>query len=181
MNYIKLLVTTFVVSLFTTLATSAAPSTNLVVATTDNLGPWTFAVSGQGNSTLDTSVKYKNSDIGAEFQIGYNTTLVFPTEVGLRQSIGYSDASGANWGLSTKAYSDWRVIRLGNLEADAGANVGDSYGTQTGDWTAAPEVVGRVYLKKDVDLFGRVEYPFDLTKGTSQNTLLYSIGIRIRF
>ncbi len=181
MKYIKLLVAAFVASLFVT-AASAAPSTNLVASTTDDLGPWTFALSGQGNSTLNNnSAKFQHSNIGAEFQVGYNTTVVFPTELGVRQVIGYNDADSAQWFLSTKVYSDWKVIRLGNLEADAGANVGNSYGTTTGDWTAAPEIVGRLYLKKDVDVFGRVEYPYDLTKGATEDTLTYTIGLRVRF
>jgi hypothetical protein len=181
MKYIKTLVGVFVaLALFATVA-SAAPSTNLVATTTETLSPWTFSLSGQGNSTLNNNSTYKSSNVGAEFQLGYITKIVLPAEVGLRQTIGYSDSQGANWNLSTKTFSDWTIIRVGNLEADAGGNFGTSYGNQVGDWTAAPEVVGRLYLKKDVDVFGRVEYPFDLTKGTSENTLVYSIGLRVRF
>jgi len=181
MKYIKTLIGTFVtLALFATVA-SAAPSTNLVATTTDNLGPWTLAVSGQGNTALNNSSTYKSSDVGAEFQIGYNTVVILPAEIGIRQGIGYSDSTGATWNFSTKVFTDLRVIKLGNLEADAGVNVGNTYGNQVGDWTGAPEVIGRLYLKKDVDLFGRVEYPFDLTKGTSQDSLTYTIGLRVRF
>jgi hypothetical protein len=181
MKHIKTLVGVFAaLALFATVA-SAAPSTNLVATTTDTLSPWTFSLSGQGNSTLNNNSTYKSSNVGAEFQLGYITKIVLPAEVGLRQTIGYSDSQGANWNLSTKAFSDWTVIRVGNLEADAGGNFGTSYGNQAGDWTAAPEVVGRLYLKKDVDVFGRVEYPYDITKGASQDTLTYTIGLRVRF
>jgi len=180
MKYIKLLVATIVASLFVSVA-SAAPSTNLVATTTDNLTPWTFSLSGQGNSTLNNNSTYKNSNIGAEFQLGYITKIVLPAEVGVRQVIGYSDSEGANWNLSTKAFTDFTLIRVGNLEADAGGNIGTTYGNQPGYWTAAPEVVGRLYLKKDVDVFGRVEYPYDITKGASQDTLTYTIGLRVRF
>ncbi len=181
MKYIKLLVATFVASLLVISAASAAPSTNLVATTTDTFTPWTFSLSGQGNSTLNNNSTYKNSNVGAEFQLGYITKIVLPAEVGVRQVIGYSDSQGANWNLSTKAFSDWTLIRLGNLEADAGGNFGTTYGNQPGNWSAAPEIVGRIYLKKDVDVFGRVEYPYDITKGASQDTLTYTIGLRVRF
>jgi len=181
MKYIKTLVGVFAaLALFATVAT-AAPSTNLVATTTETLTPWTFSLSGQGNSTLNNNSTYKSSNVGAEFQLGYITKIVLPAEVGLRQAIGYSDSQGATWNLSTKAFTDLTIVRVGNLEAGAGGNFGTAYGSQTGDWTAAPEVVGRLYLKKDVDVFGRVEYPYDITKGASQDTLTYTIGLRVRF
>ena len=46
---------------------------------------------------------------------------------------------------------------------------------------AAAELVGRIYLKKDVNLFGRIEYPFDLNQGKAEGDLLYKIGLQVRF
>lgn len=181
MKYIKTLVGALVAtSLFVT-AASADPSTNAPLAQpSGDLGSWTLSLSGQGASALNT-YKVAHSTIGGEFQIGHSGQFILPLEAGVRQGIGYSDAGGANWALATKVYSDWTLIKLGNLEFDTGANAGLSYGNQPFDWSAAPEVVTRLYLKKDVDLFGRVEYPFDLNTGKSDNELAYTIGLRVRF
>lgn len=182
MKYIKAVVGAVVALSLVVSVASASPSTNAVVAKVSDLGPWTFALSGQGNTKLeDNTAHYKSSTIGAEFELGHSAQIVLPAEVGFRQSIGYSDASDSHWDLSTKAFTDWRVFRLGNLEADAGGNAGVAYGNQSADWTVSPEATARLYLKKDVDLFGRVEYPYDITKGTVENNLTYTLGLRVRF
>lgn len=181
MKYIKTLVGAFVALALLVTVASAAPSTNTPIAqTSSDLGPWTFSVSGGGSSAL-SGAKVSSSSIGGEFEIGHSAKIILPAEVGVRQSIGYSDANGSGWDYSTRLFTDVTVIRLGNLEADAGVNAGLSYGNGSEVWTAAPELTGRVYLKKDVDLFARVEYPFNLTQGESENTLRYSIGLRVRF
>jgi len=178
MKYVK----TLTLITFTSLLTAtAAPSTNLLSSTKSDIGLWAFSFSGKGNSTLNNTHTNNNSTVGVEFQIGYNTKLILPTEVGVRQSIGYSNSKVESWNLSTKVYSDWNVIRVGNLETDAGANFGVSYGSQVGDWSISPEIIGRLYLKKDVDLFCRIEYPYDLTYGSFQNNLAYNFGLRLRF
>ena len=148
MKYINTLIA--VLAVFTT-TTFAAPSTNLVASTTDNLGPWTVAVSGGGSSAL-SGAKIDSSTVGGEFELGHSAKIVLPAEVGIRQSIGYSDANGSSMDYSTKVFADVTVIRLGNLEADAGVNAGFAYGNQPEVFTAAPEVVARLYLKNDVDL-----------------------------
>lgn len=178
MKYIKLMGVLFAAILFTS-AVCAAPSTN-APASDSGLGQWTLSLSGAGSTALN-GAKVESSAVGGEFQLGRSVTLIRPAELGLRQGIGYSDANGANWLFSTKAYSDWTVLRLGNVQLDAGGNVGLSYGNTTPTWTAAPEIVGRIYLKKDVDFFTRVEYPFDLSNGRAENRLTYTAGIRIRF
>jgi len=184
MKYIKTLVGAFVALTLLTTAVQAAPSTNTtatVQQTVSDLGLWTFALSGQGNTTINNSSTKVSSNIGAEFQLGYITKIVLPAEVGVRQGIGYADANSASWMLSTKVYSDWKVVRVGNLEADAGVNVGATYGNRPINYTASPEIVGRLYLKKDVNLFARVEYPFDLSAGKSQDNLVYTLGLQVRF
>ena len=181
MKYIKTLVGAFVALALLATSVQAAPSTNTVSQVASDLGLWTFALSGQGNSTINNTSTKVSSNIGAEFQLGYNTIVITPAEIGVRQGIGYADGNGASWAFSTKLYSDWKIIRVGNLEAAAGANVGAIYGSNPISYTASPEVVGRVYLKKDVNLFGRVEYPFDLSAGKAQDNLIYTIGLQVRF
>jgi hypothetical protein len=65
-----------------------------------------------------------------------------------------------------------------------GGNIGATYGNTPLVWKAAPEGVVRLYLKQDVDLFGRVEYPFALNGSSSpvaQNSLVYTLGLRVKF
>lgn len=180
MKYVKLMGVLFATVLFAT-AVVAAPSTNDPVATADStLGTWTLSLAGNGSANLGGS-DIDGSAVGGEFQLGRAVTLVTPAEIGIRQGIGWSDVNGSSWLFSTKAYSDWTVLRLGNLQFDAGGNVGLTYGNTKPVWTAAPEVVARLYLKKDVDVFTRVEYPFDLTDGKAADRLGITLGLRVRF
>jgi len=183
MKYIKTFVGALVaVALFAVTAVSAAPSTNAPIVSSDaGLGPWTFSLSGAGSTAINNN-KVSDSAVGGEFQIGHDAgKLILPLEVGVRQSIAYADANGSEWLLGTKAYSNWTLIKLGNLEADGGGNVGLSYGNQPLNWTAAPELIGRIYLKNDVDLFAGAEYPFDLNALKAVGNLNYKIGLRVRF
>lgn len=182
MKYIKTLVGALLATALLVTVATAAPSTNapLATPTSSDLGQWTLSLSGGGSTALGGADK-NVSAIGGEFQLGHDAKIILPAEVGLRQSISYADANGASWLFGTKAYTDWTIVKLGNLEFDAGGNIGLTYGNTTPVWTAAPEVVGRLYLKKDVDCFARVEYPFNLTDGKAENRLTYVLGIRVRF
>jgi hypothetical protein len=177
MKYIKMLISTLSVALVSTVV-YAAPSTNLPLVASSELSPWTLSVSGGGSSAL---VNDKNSVVGTQFQVGYLSKFVLPVEFGLRQNIGYSGGNGSSWVCSTKIYSDWTVLKLGNFQVDGGVNVGPAYGNTTLTWTISPEVVTRLYLTKTVDLFGRVEYPYNLNVGATANRLDYVIGLRVRF
>ena len=186
MKYIKTLIGAFVAGALLTIAASAqqaVPTTTAVAKTTPDVGPWSLALAGTGNSVLNNNdSKIQNSHFATEVQIGYDTKIVLPTQVGLRQSIAYSDSSGANWAGSSTVFADVRVVRVGNLEADAGGNVGVNYGTGvTSVWTAAPEIVARLYLKKDVDVFARAELPYNITNGKLENNIPYTLGLEVKF
>ena len=178
MKYKIILGVLFASVLLTTVATAA---TNEIVTKNVDKDYWTFSFSGGGASDLGGG-KLNNSGLQGDFSLGRSGKFVLPLEIGVRQGFGYSDTSGADWKFSTKLYSDWTIMKLGNLEFDAGVNAGLIYGThKEPTWTAAPEGVFRFYLKKDVDLFGRVEYPFDLNAGRAQESLVYVLGMRIKF
>ena len=179
MKYIKtILGVLFASVLLTTVATAA---TNEIATKDVDKDYWTFGFSGGGVSDLGGN-KLNNSSLQGDLSLGRSGKFVLPLEIGVRQGFGYSDASGADWKFSTKLYSDWTLIKLGNFEFDAGGNAGLTYGTHKEPvWTAAPEGIVRFYLKKDVDLFGRVEYPFNLNEGRAQESLVYVLGMRIRF
>lgn len=163
----------------TLFAITVGAATNAPVVTeTPTLGLWTLSISGGGSTSLTGD---KNSVVGGEFALGHSGEFVLPMEVGVRQNVGWSDSDGSSWLFSTKAFVDWTVLKLGNLEFDAGGNVGMLYGNRTPVWVAAPEVVARLYLKTDVDVFARVEYPFNLNDGKTDESLVYSLGLRVRF
>ena len=178
MKNMKTLVSMLAATFMLASVTYAAPSTNAPLVTSVGLSPWTLSVAGGGSSALTGD---KNSAVGTQFQVGYLSKFVLPVEFGLRQNIGYSGANDSSWLFTTKVYSDWTVLKLGNLQFDVGANVGPTYGNTSLTWTIAPEVVTRLYLTKTVDLFGQVEYPYNLNSGAAQERLNYVIGLRIRF
>jgi hypothetical protein len=160
--------------------TAGAATTNAPVATaTPTLGPWTLSVEGGGSTALTGD---KDSVVGATFELGHNGKFIVPFVGGLRQSVGWEDSDGANWKFGTKLFADVPVLKLGkNVQLDVGGNAGILYGNCSPEWTISPEVVTRLYLKKDVDVYLRVEYQYNLTTGKSQDTLVYGIGLRIRF
>jgi hypothetical protein len=182
MKYMKTLASVLLAALFVTAATAA--TTNAPVAKADSTNQWTLSLSGGGSTSLNSG---GNSAVGAEFELGRTYGITLPllksTELlyGVRQGIGWGDANGADWQFSTKVFSDVKLFTYKSFELDGGGNVGILYGNRTLDWVAAPEVVGRLYLKKDVDFFGRVEYPFDLNRGRAENSLVYTLGVRVKF
>jgi len=182
MKYIKTLLALTILTSFVGISSVSKASdtnTNAVVSQSQNdTEQWTFAVSGQGSTSL--SSKNDATSIGGEFQIGHTGQFVLPFQAGVRQDIGYV-SSGDKWNLSTKPYADWTLIKFWKLETDGGFNVGPTYGNQPLTWTGSPEVVQRLYVKKDVDLNVRAEYPINLQTGKTENQLLYTLGVEIRF
>ena len=177
MKYMKIVLAGLVAAALLTTSVMAAPATNAVAKAANALGPWTLSLAGSGAVSTDSS----DAVIGAQFQLGHDVTVFLPAELGIRQGIAWANTSDNNWLLSTKGYIDWTLIKLGNLQFDAGANVGLVYGSGSPVWTAAPEVVARLYLKEDVDTFIRVEVPFNLNDGKYTQTLPLTLGVRIRF
>jgi hypothetical protein len=183
MKYIKTLVgALFAIALLLSVTAVSAVDLSTNAAA---VGPWTFALSGGGSSAINND-KLNNSTVGLNLELGHTGKLLLPIEGGIRQGISYSDVTDSSWALSTKAYLDPRLFRIGNLQSDAGVNIGAAYGDQPLKWTAAPEADLRFYLKKDVNLFGRIEAPFDLnaandTFGRFENKLSYTIGLQVLF
>lgn len=178
MKYIKTLVgVLFATVLFTT---AAGAATNVPVATaTQDLGLWTLSVAGGGSTSLNNDGT--DTIVGATFEVGHDGKFIVPFVAGIRQNITWSDGNGSNWQFATKLFADVPVLKLGNnVQFDVGANVGILYGNRTLEWVASPESVIRLYLKRDVDLFVRVEYPFSLNEVEALDVLTYGIGLRVR-
>ena len=136
---------------------------------------WVIGLNGVGSTVTkgDTT-----SAFGAEVTIGRNGHLLFPVEAGIRQGVSYSSGNGGSTVLSTKVYSDWTVVSYKRLDLFGGANIGLQYGNTPLTWTASPEVGARYWVKKDVAVVGRAEYPFDLVTGKN-DTLRYSLGFAV--
>lgn len=177
MKYVKWLVSSFITSVLFTSVAFAAPSTNAPVVKSDDLGSWTLSLSGAGSTVTKAS---SDTSVGGELSLGHTGKLILPIEVGVRQGIAYQSANSEKYDFSTKGFADIAVLKLGNLETDGGANFGINYGATRPNLTVAPEGVLRLYLKKDVDIFGRIEYPFDVTSGGAQNKFRYILGFRIQ-
>jgi hypothetical protein len=62
-----------------------------------------------------------------------------------------------------------------------GANVGITYGNTKPLWGVAPEAGLRFWLKKDVAVVTRVEYPYDITNAEWSDTLRYFLGFMLKF
>jgi hypothetical protein len=186
MKYIKTLIGS-VVGMALLFSVAAYASDNISTNADSTVGLWTLALSGGGASSLSNE-KLNNSSIGTELELGHTGKLIVPLEGGIRQGLSYSDATSKDmWSLSTKGYADAQVFKVGVIQTDVGLNAGANYGDQPVKWTAAPEGDLRLWLKKDVNFFGRIEAPFDLN-GNNGNTflkfedkLLYTLGLQIRF
>ncbi len=179
MKYIKFVLAALVAATLLTTTTLAATNAAVVATPASDLGPWTLSLGGGGTTTLGGD---SDTAVGAQFELGHDGKLVLPLTAGVRQGIAWSESEGSDWQFSTRLFSDWTLIRLGSFEIDAGGNAGLNYGTSAEPkWTAAPEVVARLYLKNDIDTFVRVEYPFDLTNGRAEDALTYILGVRVRF
>lgn len=179
MKYIKTIIGALVATALLATVVNAAPSTNAPVVSSE--GQWTLSLSGTGATATKSP---SDSVIGAQIALGHTGKLILPLEAGVRQGFGYASANGGTALFSTSPFVDWTVLKLGNLEFDLGGNVGATYGNTPLTWKAAPEGVVRLYLKQDVDLFGRIEYPFALNGNNgpvAQDSLVYTIGLRVKF
>lgn len=176
MKYIKTLIVALTIALFAT-AASAATNAPAVSAPAADTGDWTLTLAGAGSTTTKGD---SQSAIGLELGVGRTGTLLLPVEVGVRQKFSYASA-GQVLNYGTKVYSDFTVLKVWQLEVQVGGNVSAVYGDTSLAYTAAPEAVVRLYLKKDVYAFGRVEYPYDITAGALRNSLDYTIGLGLKF
>lgn len=172
----KMFVGVFIAVLLATSAIAATNTTNTVSTAAPEA--WTLTLGGVGSTTTSGN---SQSAFGVDVSVGHTGHLVLPLEAGVRQSVSYASPNGGSTVLSTKLYSDWTLLKVSKLDIFAGGNVGLAYGNQPLVWTAAPEVGTRLWLKKDVAVVGRVEYPFNLNDGKSGNTLLYSVGVLVKF
>ncbi|HZP59751.1 MAG TPA: hypothetical protein VFB27_05455 [Opitutaceae bacterium] len=114
-----------------------------------------FTLGGNGSSDKRMS----NSLGGISFSLGSYFTDT--TEVLLRQSVDYSNPSGARqaWDGSTKLALDQHVLANGAWRPFVGANFGGIYGKRVHDtWAAGLEAGLKYYTLPRTFIFADVEY-----------------------
>ncbi len=146
-----------------------------VVSETSNA--WVVSLGGSGSTA---TVGDHDTSVGADISIGRTGNLLLPLEAGVRQGISYDSTAV----FTTKLYADWTVLSIAQntLDVFAGANVGVTYGDVQAAWTAAPEAGLRWWIKKDVAVLARAEFPFQIDDGAKfTDSVRYFIGFQIRF
>jgi hypothetical protein len=147
---------------------------------TTNAENWTLSLAGGGATTTTGD---SQSVLGVNIQLGHTDTIIVDGEVGIRQGINWASPYSGNWAFNTAIYQDWNILSYKSLSLYAGGNVGTIYGNRSMEWTLSPEVETRIWLKKDVYMFFRPEYAFDLNGSglKSQDSLRYFLGVGFSF
>jgi len=120
--------------------------------------------------------------------LGYFLTK--EVELGVRQSIGYSDTSagsnGSSWNASTRLALDYH-FDLGRWQPYVGANIGYVYGDSVKDtFEAAPEAGVKFFVNSTTFIQVGVEYQFFFNNGSdsdvfSDGQFIYGANIGFRW
>ena len=96
-------------------------------------GNWALELSGQGNNDQD----FENGSVAVQGELGY--FLSKELEVGLRQSLQWSDFGDSTWAGSTGVFADYH-FDLDRWQPYVGAAVQYTYGDEVDDtWFGGPE------------------------------------------
>jgi hypothetical protein len=171
-------ITTWIVGILcaaSLLVTPAVLAADDVVSTPVAAEAWTVSLGGVGSSVTsgDTATVF-----GADLSVGRTGKLLLPLEGGLRQSISYD---GDDTLLTTRVYLDWTLFTVKTVDVFAGGNVGLQYGNTTPSWEIAPEAGVRWWLKDDVAVLARAEYPFDMDGWEQKDVFRYFLGFQVKF
>ena len=148
-------------------------------------GDWELTLSGTGSNGPD----FDGTSFGVNANIGYFLTKEL--EVGVRQTIAYSDITGggdgSNWAGSTRLAVDYH-FDMGRWQPYIGANVGYVYGDVNDSFLAGPEGGIKFFVNSTTFINLAVEYQFffdsdtdDATDAFSDGQFLYSLGIGFRW
>lgn len=163
-------------------ATTPAPSARQSVpSASDSYGPqaedWEITLGGSGAND-------GNFDVGGgslSGSAGY--FLDERAEVGVRQSVFYSDFRESSWNGSTRLFYDYQFLD-GNVRPLIGANLGWVYGDTVNETlAAAPEIGLKWYVTDSAFFFLLSEYQFffenasDADDTFSDGSFVYTVGI----
>lgn len=158
-------------------ASTNAPVAVETVAAPVSANAWVISLGGTGNTA---TIGGHDTTIGADLSIGRTGHLLLPLEGGLRQGFSY-DSSAV---FSTRLYADWTLFSFATDRVDvfAGANAGVTYGDIQSVWTAAPETGFRLWVKHDVAVLFRAEFPFQLNDDAEfTDSVRYFLGFQVKF
>lgn len=160
-----------------TVGATNAPVAVETVAAPAPANAWVVSLGGSGDTVTSGDSK---TAFGADLSVGRTGHLLLPLEAGVRQGISYNTTAV----YSTRVYADWTVLSLAQKTVDvfAGANIGLTYGDIQAAWTAAPEAGLRWWVKKDVAVLARAEFPFQLNDTADYtDTIKYFLGFQVKF
>jgi len=146
-------------------------------------GDWELTLSGQGAHGPDLD----GFSAAVQGNLGYFLTDQF--EIGIRQSIGYTDigVAGSNLNGSTVVAVDYN-FDLGRFVPYIGGNIGYVYGDAVADtWEAGPEGGLKYFVNNTTFVFVSIQYEFffnsdsNASDAFSDGQFLYGLGIGFRF
>jgi hypothetical protein len=143
-------------------------------------GDWELTLSGNGANGPD----FDGISFAAAAGLGYFVADQF--EVGVKQTIGYSDLAGSDLNGSTRVFGDFH-FDFGVWQPYLGANIGYAYGDSVSDsFFAAPEGGVKYFLNDTTFVFFSIEYQWffdegeDADNSLSEGQFLYGLGIGVR-
>ena len=147
-------------------------------------GPWELELSG---SAVNGN-KFNGVSAAANVSLGY--FILDQLELGVRQSISYTDIGPKNLDGSTRVAADFH-LPLGDQNQFVpfvGVNLGYVYGDNVADtWAAAPEGGIKVFVNNSTFIFAQVEYQFFFKSGSGASDafkngqFVWTLGLGFRF
>lgn len=147
-------------------------------------GPFELTLGASANNGPD----FNGFTGAADGSIGYFFTDAL--EVGLRQTVAYSDLNGANgWDASTVIALDFHLPITDSLLPFVGANIGYVYGDNgiRDTWEAAPEGGIKFFVNGTTFIYVSAEYQFFFNQNSNAGAafrngqFIYGCGIGFRF
>lgn len=175
--FCALLIATSAIATDTVSATTNAPVAVETVSAPAAANAWVVSLGGAGSTA---TIGDHNTSVGVDLSVGRTGNLLLPLEAGVRQSFSYDSTAV----YSTKLYADWTVLSVANNAVDVfvGGNAGLTYGDIQSVWTAAPEAGLRWWVKKDVAVLVRSEFPFQLNdRAEFSDSVRYFLGFQVSF
>jgi outer membrane protein W len=143
-----------------------------------------LTLGGSGNNGPD----FNGTTFAVNGSFGYFLTK--EVEVGLRQSVGYTDLTGGEgsaWSASTRLALDYH-FDLNRWQPYIGGNIGYVYGDGVSDtWEAAPEAGIKFFVNSTTFIQFSAEYQFFFDKGSdaseafSDGQFVYGLNIGFRW
>jgi len=150
-------------------------------------GDWELTLGGGGSNGSD----FDGTTFSVNGSLGYFFTE--NVEVALRQTIGYTDitgASGSTWSGSTRVAADFH-FDLGRWQPFVGANIGYIYGEVTNDtFIAGPEAGVKFFVNDTTFVFVMAEYQFffdsgddadDIGETIDDGQFVYTLGLGFKW